>query len=385
MKKCTNCGTENKDGAGFCGACGTPVEPAMRQEMHGANSYQNNQGMGSVPPMGNDQPYQNNQGMGGVPPMGNGQPYQNSQGMGGMPPMGNGQPYQNSQGMGGMPPMGNGQPYQNYNGQYTNQGYGAPGMGGAMPNMGPVNNCIRQAGSSTLFLVACILSTLGAAFTIIFSGLAATSAIGLLPSILFIIGVWMFYTASKNGTSSLTKGITLIKSSTIITIVALFLAVAVTLIILLIINAAVGSIAGSNEATSIILAVIIALCIVLAFPIVAYFIILKALNSIKKTIETNTVVLNGVSFLTVMLYITSILGILGSLSNIAMIGTINTSAYEALYMLSNSLDMPIDQLMTSLQVSWMTVIGGLLTSSSLLLFGIVLSKAKKALKGNMQF
>ncbi len=394
MKKCANCGTENKDVSGFCGACGNPLVGNMQQEPYTANAYQIQPDANNMPPAQGDQNapgmgvppaqgYQNGPGMGGPPVQG----YQNAPGMGvppaqgyqngpgmGVPPA---QGYQNAPGM-GVPPT---QGYQNpgYNQPYPNAAYGAPGMGGSMPGMSFVNQCIRQAGSSTLFLVACILSTVGLVAGVLFSGFIASGIAGFVPGVLFIIGIWIFYNACRNNSNSLTTGITLMKASVIVSIVGMFLLVFIVSILLLVINAALSSLMGGDE-IAIIIAFVIAFLLIMIVPIVCYFLVLKALNSIKKSIQTNTVVLKGVTFLTVILYVAGILGIIGSLSNITAIGAIEAGAYEMAYMMSDALGIGVDQVVSSLSVSWLTVISGLLSSTGYLLFGIVLSKAKKALK-----
>ncbi|HAN21865.1 MAG: hypothetical protein A2Y15_06330 [Clostridiales bacterium GWF2_36_10] len=224
-------------------------------------------------------------------------------------------------------------PNNNPSGQQFGQpmGYNQFGQG---QYLSPVISAVKSLGSSVLFLSAIIIYTV----SLLFSGISsfsnttsdisfykydveyyeeiikvlekllpyitAFSLIVIAPSILFCIGMWQFYNASRNPTDAplSTSGLKLIKISSIISLASLAL-IPIFIIYLIINISTIVDTGYSSIVTATLIGFIIGILLILVLPVFYYIGIIKIAKTITNTILTG-VPSNDISgFVIVMNYI----------------------------------------------------------------------------------
>ncbi len=338
MKNCQNCGTQNNDHAAFCGACGATLV-TLQQESFNTNNYQNTQPNG----------------YNGMPPQNY---YGEQNGTYGTPPQNNGMPY-------GQNPYGT-------QGQYANQyaGFSTSAI-----------VSLKKLCSSTLYLITAILFTIGfatSALTTII--IAPTNLIGLLSSGLTIAGIWLLYSYGKNAQSVSTQGLSLLKASLIIALVIMFLAVLVVLLLWLMAGALVGEIFGSSVGAGIIAIVAIMFLLVFGFAIAFYFAAIKCVDSIKKTVTTGVAHYGGITFVSVILFIVAVFGILSSFSSLLTLDSTNQMLYDLMGSMPTDIDIPMSAVESLTKIGPITLIASVLQNGAIFMLGLLLSKYRKEVK-----
>ncbi len=348
MINCTNCGTQNNDTATFCGACGNTLGALQQTPAPFNGGAQNGAPMGGQPQYGAPQ----------------GEQY--------------GAPMQNTQ-----------------YGAYQGEQHGAPGQngpygayqGGQYGTQPPYYNpntliALKKLCSSTLFLVTAIILTSG----IVLNSLSTliinpTGSLGLLPGGLTIAGIWLIYAYGKNMQSNSTQGLTLIKASLIITLVIMFMAVGVVLLLWAFFGVLATEIMG-EFGTGVVAAVFIFLLIIFAIGIAFYFVAIKCVNSIKKTIVTGIAHHNGVTFVSVVFFIVAAFGVLSSFSSLMVMDSSMELITDYLVTFAASSDVPLDldSLDTILEPGPLTLVAPLLQNAGTFMLGLLLSKYRKEVK-----
>ncbi len=387
MKSCPKCLAQNNNSAGFCGACGevlgsveaaqntiseqTVQDTTLLQQNDNANAnstQQNSETSYGSAQYGNN-PYNSNGQQYGGTGYNNTQQYGNGQ-------YNNGQQYGNNVAYGGTYASG----YQNAAGQgYNNQNmYANPGMGGQMYNGGAIF-ALKSACSSKVFLAAAIAFSISLALNIVSLISMPYTLSNLLPQVLTVVGFWQIYNYGKNVQNNSTSGFTIMKVLSIIYIGFGFLIVACLLIAWVALESLMyGEYAdfGSGILAVIMIAFLIGIAIVIAF----YFISVKAVNSIKSTALTGVPKTNGVTLLSVLMFISSVFTILGGLSSFATIGASNVLLEEYMYSFSSELGVETEALMALAELSWMSVLTSITYGVAVFLLAMSLSDYSKKIK-----
>lgn len=217
----------------------------------------------------------------------------------------------------------------------------------------PAVDAVKRLGASKLFLIAAILLSVMLLFNCInaivdsdnafvqittavdqFGGDGAFGAldgqrssvpgvvIGMLPNILFVVGVWMTYAAAANTSTSgmKTTGLTMIKVMTIISLVLICL---VTVLFEVVFALLGGTLAGllqselSDPDAAMIANMAITVMQIFLIPIMALFIVYLALmistiNKVKKTVTTGVAYYKASGFVAVMNFLTALILLLSA-------------------------------------------------------------------------
>lgn len=185
------------------------------------------------------------------------------------------------------------------------------------PAVSPVIAAVKGIASSPLFLTAVIIYTLSLLLSFanslapmrnvyqimqllnldyymdyyidygVIAGITTTfSIIGMIPSILMALGLWLTFAASKNNTfpGFKTAGLTIIKVLTIISLVWVSVAAGL-LTIVLIVAATVAIVEGEAAAMAIVLGVIL-VAVGVTLSIVYYAKIVQTINAVKNSVMT---------------------------------------------------------------------------------------------------
>ncbi len=220
----------------------------------------------------------------------------------------------------------------------------------------PAVEAVKRLGASKLFLVAAILLSVTLLFNCInaiaggddafaqittaadqlgvgdaFGALDQQPSVlgtllGMLPSILIAVGVWMTYVAAANTTTSSMKtfGLTMIKVIMIISLVAICVLTVIAEIFLAIAAGAISQLGDSDAMTvggAILTIVQVALIPAIALVIVYIALMLSTINKVKKTVTTGFAYYKASGFVAVMNFLSA----LGALS-----GAFGGSAFQAI-------------------------------------------------------
>lgn len=216
------------------------------------------------------------------------------------------------------------QGYQQQNNQ-PYQSYAQPNVYGAtIRSTHPVINAVKNKGASVMFLVAVIAFSAAGLFGFLNSisgtsgifgylyrlvsmldmedfigdiyfaanGVSVFSAvIGMIPTILLGVGMWMTYASAANRRESgmKTAGLTIIKVISIINLVFMCIVLAIAEIILLIAVVNVSnSFFGTSEVVGLLIGAMIGVLIGMTLMILYYVKLVKTINTMKMTITTGT-------------------------------------------------------------------------------------------------
>lgn len=232
----------------------------------------------------------------------------------------------------------------------------------------PATAVLKRTASSGMTLALCVLMTVGLVVQLLmglFSGSVVTSTmdqlgmvtyttgvdmssvatvstiigtlIGMIPQILIVIGAWMFYKSWKDpmNLGGNAKGLGLIKGGIITNIVVgciavvfvAFAAIAGSAVMQVILEMLMygtdsymtGDVSTAYSAMQVLLVVIVVIAILsVALSVLLYIFQLKTVNSIKNTAMTGAPATKISMFVVVMLYISGVFAIIGSVSNFGL-------------------------------------------------------------------
>lgn len=198
----------------------------------------------------------------------------------------------------------------------------------------PVLNTLKTLGSSPLLLVAIIAFSAALVFSLInafvtpaidlsalgLSGLGYAAyelrevldilntviivftVIGMIPSILMALGMWLTYAAASNRQDNgmKTTGLTLVQTGTIITMVTTILLLGILSIVALVLAAAASEVYYMEDTVPLFIGLFFGLLIGLALCIVYYVFVLNAIKSVKTTAKTGVPTIKAIMFVAVL-------------------------------------------------------------------------------------
>ncbi len=306
MKICKRCNKQNEDYNNFCTSCGTPLEEVTQPELNQPNS---------------------------------GQWYET-------PPMQNG--FQ--QGHNQAPPIQSFDPIATLKQLVTS----------------PLYLCMAILFSASL-LINFISQSALAIQTVGFMAIAPIIGIiiGMIPMVLLLIGIWVFYRQSLDPYNRSTTALTLYQAYVIILLVLIGLLVLLSFFLLLV-NAAFGF-GGAKFAVVLMIVVVLAL----ALPIAYLVLNLTVISSLKTTMRTGYFTVKGMGALAIFNYIFGALSLLG-----AVIPT-NTEEINAILSQYTAVD---SSLVAPISSNVLTLLSAVSMGVALILFGVILQKYKNSVK-----
>ncbi len=236
------------------------------------------------------------------------------------------------------------------NAMYQNQPYQftvSPPKPKAPYSRNPVLNAVKTLGASPLFLVAaiaftaCLLFQFLAALSITSSGILGTiysyaetmglsyyldeaygavqgaatafTILGMIPSILVAVGIWMTFTSAINRTSDGMKasGLTIIKVVNVIQMVSFNILLGILEIVLIAATAEVADSYMAEGATTVFVVMILLVAGIDVFLNLYYGKLIKTVNAMKMTIYSGNPSLNVSSFVAVMCFISAFFSLFG--------------------------------------------------------------------------
>ncbi len=254
---------------------------------------------------------------------------------------------------------------------------------------------VKRIAGSGLFLATAIIFTLSTVLAVLSpfigtsdvlatnTGMSASmqqvaTAFGVMVGstvpILHIIGMWLFYSQSRNPLNRSTASFTLHKIGVILVLIGFGLVgLAVPLLLI------IGLAASSLGAVGVIVAVIIILLLlIIAVPVIYFVLILRVIGGFKHTIMYGEPKLKSVTAVAVFNFIfagITLLGVVGSSAVMAF-----TQAFASEFVSNDMLSLAG----ISVSSSGIEVMAVVLSSIASILFGVLLLKYKSAVTANTQ-